>query len=1134
MLGKQSPLGTSFGRTIGLFVVVALMVTGYLAVMQAPLTPQGRPSAPQNGLSTQESQSTVGSQAATHPVAPAFVSPRIGNLYSPAHPLAIGNCTTTPVVPGCGFSAEPAPMGIADYGVSGYGHPTYYAYGTTAFLGVINWTNAYIYSSGQGGSFSIQLNVVLNFINGGKNYSYWIQNVPVPDDSTKNDLAMSYANNIWNFSCASTTCNLATNTVTGNGTDSGGVYVWPKSGNSGCAGGGSGTCDTLDGPSWTAVEVRSFLSASGSPEVRFCYFDKLNPTMKCYDTVTFGFAHHVTLDRGFFVDGLSMNPTGLFEDAELTIGGPGGGASTTNTGPSNIHMTLDYWNGHNFQSVPSAWNAGDDTAEALSSDQSIFSNDGSGTPLTVQLNGTTREDFENPSYTMNQVGELQVVASGMTSGKVVVKSAGWAYQGGEANLTLVPGTYHVWDNGTSSYDLGMCTITAGSTLTVTLPSTCSGGGTPLSLSTFGASPNPVAAGSLVTFTVTTTGGTAPLFYNYTGLPAGCTTQDLSTFSCTPNTVGTYYVNATVNDSAAAHTTKTITLTVTLAPLSFTTFSASPNPVAVGNTVTFTASASGGTAPLKYSYTGLPPGCSTQDLASFGCPPSTYGTFSVNATVNDSAGASLYKTITLTVSPVPLAIGTFSATPNPVSYGVATMFSVTATGGATPLTYSYTGLPAGCSSQSLAQMSCTPTAVGKFTVQVTVKDSMSDTAVGYLNLTVSAPILSITTFAANPGTINLGTSTNLTATVSGTGTLTYSYSSPAGSGCVSANAATIKCTPTGAGTYTIELTLSDTFGSTVFQNASFTVNLPAAPVIASFTVSPSTITVGGNTTFHVKTTGGVAPLMYAYSNLPTGCANSSTSTLGCTPANVGHYNITVTVRDSAGRVTSPQTVALYVKASIPAITLVTLTPSPSEISLGQSIWLNVTVTGGTQPFSYSFSGLPSGCTSASVASLLCTPTSAGNYSVSVKVTDVNRETGSASAIARIAAAPPTTGSSSGFLGLSTTDWMLIIIIAIVAIAIVAAVMRRRSMQEPPSEVEYAAATPVAAAPGLAGPSPSGPQQPGDYPPPPQEGAPYAAPEAAAPAAAAASGMMVQCPACGAGVMSGDATCSRCMNPMPPPG
>ncbi len=84
------------------------------------------------------------------------------------------------------------------------------------------------------------------------------------------------------------------------------------------------------------------------------------------------------------------------------------------------------------------------------------------------------------------------------------------------------------------------------------------------------------------------------------------------------------------------------------PLSITSFTANPSPVAVGKSTTFTTVATGGVTPYSYSYTGLPPGCGSQNTASFACTPTKAGNYTVKVFVNDSASHSVSATLSLTV------------------------------------------------------------------------------------------------------------------------------------------------------------------------------------------------------------------------------------------------------------------------------------------------------------------------------------------------------------------------------------------------------------------------------------------------------------------------------------------------------
>lgn len=68
-------------------------------------------------------------------------------------------------------------------------------------------------------------------------------------------------------------------------------------------------------------------------------------------------------------------------------------------------------------------------------------------------------------------------------------------------------------------------------------------------------------------------------------------------------------------------------------------------------------------------------------------------------------------------------------------------------------------------------------------------------------------------------------------------------------------------------------------------------------------------------------------------------------------------------------------------------------SPSNFVISNQTWLNVTVTGGTPPYTYSYAGLPASCHSANVSSLDCLPNEVSTFNVTVNVHDTNGSTAS---------------------------------------------------------------------------------------------------------------------------------------------
>jgi PKD repeat protein len=260
------------------------------------------------------------------------------------------------------------------------------------------------------------------------------------------------------------------------------------------------------------------------------------------------------------------------------------------------------------------------------------------------------------------------------------------------------------------------------------------------ISAFSATPATVEVGTPTTLQVTASGGVPPLYYNYTGLPAGCLWADTPSLSCTPTASGTFTVRVYVNDSdhMSATTTTVLTVTPTSSGPVIVAFQAVPSTLTAGTDTNLTVSAHGGTGTLSYAYTGLPPGCVSSDLASLECRPSTAGVYLVTVTVTDAVGLQASASVTLTVEQVSggPTISSFDAAPASVATGATSVLTVVASGGTGALHFYFTGLPPGCSSLDQTSLSCTPTSPGDFTVRVYVNDTSGNSATATTLLTVT--------------------------------------------------------------------------------------------------------------------------------------------------------------------------------------------------------------------------------------------------------------------------------------------------------------------------------------------------------------------------------------------------------------
>jgi mono/diheme cytochrome c family protein len=161
---------------------------------------------------------------------------------------------------------------------------------------------------------------------------------------------------------------------------------------------------------------------------------------------------------------------------------------------------------------------------------------------------------------------------------------------------------------------------------------------------------------------------------------------------------------------------------------------------VGTAYSQTLAASGGRTPYTWSrYSGtLPTGLTISTSGLISGTPSATGTFSFTVRVRDSAStqASATKALTITVNPnVPPLVVSTSTLPSG-TVGTAYSQSLSASGGLSPYTWSYSGsLPAGIVVTSAGLVTGTPSAAGSYSFNVLVTDSRASTAIQALTVAV---------------------------------------------------------------------------------------------------------------------------------------------------------------------------------------------------------------------------------------------------------------------------------------------------------------------------------------------------------------------------------------------------------------
>ena len=350
--------------------------------------------------------------------------------------------------------------------------------------------------------------------------------------------------------------------------------------------------------------------------------------------------------------------------------------------------------------------------------------------------------------------------------------------------------------------------------------------------------------------------------------------------------------------------------------------------------------------------------------------------------------------------LPLALS-LGAVPNQtftVNRRITPLTLPVATGGTPPYTYALSPVPAGLDfTEASRSLSGTPTTPGITTLTYTATDATGGTASLTFKITVEAAVLPLT---LNPATIANQTFTvnrritPLTLPVATGGTPPYSYTlSPLPGGLAFDGAQrSLSGTPTTLGLTTLTYTTTDATGGT----ASLTFQITVEAAVLPLTLNPTTI---ANQTFTVNrritpltlpvATGGTPPYSYTLSPLPGGLAfDGASRSLSGTPTTPGITTLTYTATDATGETTS-LTFEITVEAAVLPLTL-----NPATIA-NQTFTVNTRITpltlpfatGGTPPYSYTLSPLPSGLAFDGVSrSLSGTPTTPGITTLTYTATD----------------------------------------------------------------------------------------------------------------------------------------------------
>src|SRR5438034_2620118 len=489
--------------------------------------------------------------------------------------------------------------------------------------------------------------------------------------------------------------------------------------------------------------------------------------------------------------------------------------------------------------------------------------------------------------------------------------------------------------------------------------------------------NPVV-GTITAFNATASNGTAP--FTFTWAFGDGSTGIGSTVTHAYSSAGTFTLVLTAKDSGSLQQTASSQQSVVVsnsASALTSSFTYSPSSPNAGQTVSFSASVSGGTQPYSYSWSFGDGSIGTGSTVAHAY--SSVGTFTVILTVTDSGSpqqASTSQQSLTVVNPPPPLTTSFSYSPLSPEAGQHVEFTGSASGGATPYAFNWSF---GDGSVATGNPSLhTYASSGSYNVTVTVTDANG--SVSYSSQAIRVAALPTVSFTYGPMSPETSSPVTFNArTTGGVGPFTFSWSFGDGNLSVINPASHTYSTP---GSFTVTLTATDSDG----VNASSSQVIIVAPALSvGFTNSPTTPEADQPVTFTATQSGGVGNVSLSWDfGDNTSSAENPTSHTYMTS---GSFLVSVTATDADG-VSTTSTQTVNVVASLGA----SLTFSPSSPHAGDNIIFVASATGGVRPYNYSWSFGDSTTGSGSPVSHIYQ--SDGSYTVILTVTDANSQTASA--------------------------------------------------------------------------------------------------------------------------------------------
>lgn len=445
-------------------------------------------------------------------------------------------------------------------------------------------------------------------------------------------------------------------------------------------------------------------------------------------------------------------------------------------------------------------------------------------------------------------------------------------------------------------------------------------------------------------TVEVTGGFADSSYVYLWDTNPAETND----TVSGLVAGTY--NVTVTDDVGCTATTSVTVT---SSAGFTAAVDTYNDVSCFSLCDGDATVtvgSGAVAPVTYSWNTAP--------AQTGITATNLCAGNYDVTVTDNTGCSTVASVTI-AEPAELTI-TASASLSQLCEGESSDLTSSASGGAAPITYSWTASPADASLNASQQNpTVSPTATTTYTVTATDAGGCTATEQVIVNVSPAIVLNAVMDQQSNCGQADGAVSVSASG-----GTVATDYSYSWDSSPIQTTAAVTGLLP---GTYNVTVTddvgCSETASTVVTSSAGFTASVDMFNDVSCFSLCDGDATA-------TASAGAISPVTYSWNTTPV--QTTATATNLC----AGTYDVTVTDNTGCAAVAS-------VTIAEPTELTVAAAASVSPICGGQSSDLTATGNGGSAPLSYSWTATPSDASlNGSTQNPTVSPTASTTYEVTV--------------------------------------------------------------------------------------------------------------------------------------------------------